>query len=104
MCVCCLPQNTEDDECPVVTEYLRLMSLDSVAAVREAAVTSVCISETTLPEIIKRGRDVSATVRKMARSKMLRAVQETARNSDGASVSDADVTMSSTSGSTVQEA
>ena len=40
-------QNPEDDECAVVTEYLRLMALDSSATVREAAVASrsICITQ-----------------------------------------------------------
>ena len=45
-------QNPEDDECDVVTEYLRLMALDSSATVREAAVASICITQVLCSRLI----------------------------------------------------
>ena len=51
--------------------------------------------QTTLPEIMKRGRDVAVTVRRAARSKVVRAVTETvtAQGANGSTVSDPDDTI-----------
>ncbi len=64
-------------------DYLRLMSLDQSCGVREAAVASICITESTLPDIMKRGRDVNSAVRKAARGKVILAVKAAAGRGDG---------------------
>jgi hypothetical protein len=76
-------QNNEDPQCPVVAEYVRLMKSDAVAAVREAALSSICITEATLPLIMQRGRDVSSGVRKQARIKVVRVLRATSGDGDG---------------------
>jgi hypothetical protein len=73
------------------------MSLDSASSVREAALASICITELTLPEIMKRGRDVAGGVRRAARGKVVRILPAVGGpNPNNASlVSDADTTTAS---------
>lgn len=56
--------------CPIIHEYRRMMSRDSSYSVREAAVQAVCISKATLPDLVKRTRDVHKAVRAAAFRKL----------------------------------
>ena len=73
-----LVQNPDDEECPIIKEYVRLATTDSSATVREAAVLAICVSEVTLPTILQRTRDSSKAVAVAAASK----VQATIPQSD----------------------
>eukprot|EP00457_Paulinella_chromatophora_P000599 gb/GEZN01000599.1/.p1 GENE.gb/GEZN01000599.1/~~gb/GEZN01000599.1/.p1 ORF type:complete len:1265 (+),score=317.01 gb/GEZN01000599.1/:306-3797(+) len=59
-------QDCEDPEDDVLTEYLRLLSTDSSPLVRAAVLQHITISRVTLPECLKRTRDVHDTVRQTA--------------------------------------
>jgi hypothetical protein len=54
---------------------LRVMATDSCSSVREAALESICINKLTLPAIISRLRDVTASVRAQARTKVMRVME-----------------------------
>lgn len=56
-------QNPTDAECPIITEFLRLMSSDSAAAVRVAATDHVLLTKNALPFLIARVRDIKPEVR-----------------------------------------
>jgi HEAT repeat associated with sister chromatid cohesion len=68
-------QLPEEEACPVVAEMLRVMATDSCSSVREAALESICINKLTLPAIISRLRDVTASVRAQARMKVMRVME-----------------------------
>lgn len=51
------------------------MNTDSCSSVREAALECICINKITLPAIMLHLRDVTASVRAIARTKMMRVVE-----------------------------
>eukprot|EP01042_Synura_sphagnicola_P014292 gene14292-18095_t len=63
-------QNAQDDDDPIVSELLRLLSSDSSAEVRVNAVQVIIVCKRTLPEILMRVRDIDASVRKACYSKL----------------------------------
>lgn len=60
-----LQQPTESD-CPVIERYLFLLRCDESAEVRSAVLSCITLSTRTLPEVIKRVRDIKESVRKLA--------------------------------------
>ena len=90
-----LEQDPTDPHCPILRELLWLMSLDSAACVREAAVVSVCMSEFTMPEVMKRARDVAPSVRAVVRTKVLSGLPVAVSNPNTTIMSDADTTTAS---------
>ncbi|XP_039258704.2 condensin complex subunit 3-like [Styela clava] len=60
-----LQQPTESD-CPIIQRYLFLLRCDESAEVRSAVLSCITLSTRTLPEVMKRVRDVKESVRKLA--------------------------------------
>lgn len=59
-------QDPADVECPVIARYILLLNTDSSSDVRRAVLGHVALSKLTLPEILRRTRDVKDAVRRQA--------------------------------------
>ena len=59
-------QDPTDPKCPVVEVYLYLMQSDDSADVRRMALQNIAITQSTLPYILERTRDIKDVVRKYA--------------------------------------
>ncbi|KAG7241282.1 hypothetical protein INR49_025800, partial [Caranx melampygus] len=59
-------QQPQDPECPTIKAYMLILDNDTNAEVRRAVLSCIAMSPWTLPKVLRRTRDIKATVRKLA--------------------------------------
>ncbi|KAM6941539.1 condensin complex subunit 3 [Lycodopsis pacificus] len=59
-------QQPKDPDCPTINAYMLILENDSNAEVRRAVLSCIAMSPRTLPNVLKRTRDIKENVRKLA--------------------------------------
>ncbi|KAF0989362.1 hypothetical protein HZS_7717 [Henneguya salminicola] len=67
-------QNPEDEECPVINDYLPILDFDTNANVRRVVCMNICITRKSLPLVLKRIYDTKSTVRATIYERLFKSV------------------------------